>query len=427
MKESLKGEEGPYNYSTTAGRVFKIIRDFGPLTAADIGRRTGLAKSTISAYVERLLAVGLLREEIPEEGKRRRLKVAESAGYVVGVALGQTQVSVALCDLEAEIIDSLGCPVDLARDSPEKVLEKIVSSARELERRAGLGKEALFGLGIGLPSPVDYDLGVAVNPPVMPGWDRFPVASYLSEELACPVFVDNDVNAMALAERDKGGAGGGRGREGAGQEDRQGRRASFLVIKAGTGIGAGIVIDGELYRGCKGAAGDIGHIGIDGDETLCRCGNPGCLEAVAGSRTLGIRAEAAAREGRSAFLAEALEAGEAITPALIARGAAAGDDECVRMVIASGKVLGEVLAKLVNFLNPAMIVVNGSLTALGERYIASIREAVYRRSTPLATADLIIRKSALLDRAGTIGAAILVLDEIFSHRNVGRLMLDPEA
>lgn len=426
MKESSGGEEAPFNYSTTAGRIFKIIRDLGPLTAADIGRRTGLAKSTISAYVDRLLSVGLLREEIPEGGKRRRLKVAESAGYVVGVALGQTHISVALCDLEAEIIDSIGGPVDLARESPEKVLEKVVSYARELELKAGVGNEALFGLGIGLPSPVDYGLGVAVNPPVMPGWDRFPVASYLAREFTCPVFVDNDVNIMALAERDKGAAGGGAGREGAGQQDRPGRRSSFLVVKAGTGIGAGIVIDGEIYRGCKGAAGDIGHIGIDGDDTLCRCGNSGCLEAVAGSRALAARAEAAAREGRSAFLAEAHAAGEAITPALIARGAAAGDDECVRQIIASGKVLGDVLAKLVNFFNPSMIVVNGGLTALGERFIASIRESVYRRSTPLATADLIIRKSALLDKAGTIGAAILVLDEVFSHRNVGRLMRDPE-
>ncbi len=399
------------NLSTTAGRIFKIIRDHGPLYGNDIVRRTGLAKSTVSAYLDRLLSVGLLREEIPEGGKRRRLKVAESAGYVVGIALGQTRLNVALCDLEAEPIDSVGGPVNLLRESPEQVLGRAVEYARELEERAGLGPQALFGVGIGLPSPVDYANGVPVNPPVMPGWDRYPVASFFAQEFTCPVFVDNDVNVMALAERDKGAASGIVGRGG-----------SFILVKAGTGIGAGIVIDGELYRGAKGAAGDIGHIGIDGDGTLCPCGNRGCLEAVAGGRALMARAEAAAREGRSPFLAQALAAGSALGPALVARGAASGDEECIGLVISSGSAIGDILAKLVNFFNPSLIVVSGGLVELGERFIASMRESIYRRSTPLAAADLVVKKSALVEEGGTTGAAVLVLDEVFSHRNVGLLM-----
>ncbi|HRY55470.1 MAG TPA: ROK family transcriptional regulator [Spirochaetia bacterium] len=404
-------EKDPANQSTTPGRIFKIIRDSGPLYANDIVRRSGLAKSTVSAYVDKLLSVGLLREDIPEGGKRRKLKVAESAGYVVGIALGQSHLDVALCDLEAETIDSRCCPVSLLRESPEEVLGKAVAFARELEESAGLGPQALFGVGIGLPSPVDYANGVPVNPPVMPGWDRYPVASFLAQEFTCPVFVDNDVNVMALAERDKGAATG-----------IVGRRGSFILVKAGTGIGAGLVIDGEIYRGAKGAAGDIGHIGIDGDETLCPCGNRGCLEAVAGGRALLARAEAAAGSGRSPFLAAELAAGSPIAPALVAKGAASGDEECIRLVISSGASIGDILAKLVNFFNPSLIVVSGGLTGLGERFIASIRESIYRRSTPLAAADLVVKKSALPGGGGTTGAAILVLDEVFSHRNVGRLM-----
>jgi len=301
--------------------------------------------------------------------------------------------------------------VDLVRETPETILGRVIAYARELERRAGLGPSALFGVGFGLPSPVDYAHGVAVNPPVMPGWDRFPVASYLSQEFTCPVFVDNDVNVMALAERDKGAA-----------SDPLNRRGSFLLVKAGTGIGCGIVIDGRIYRGAKGAAGDIGHIGIDGNDTLCRCGNRGCLEAVAGGRALAQMAEAAARAGRSAFLAEHLEQGVLMAPALVARGAASGDEACLELLISAGSHIGETLAKLVNFFNPDLIIVNGDLTKLGERFIASIRESVYRRSTPLATADLVVKRSVLQEKAGTTGAAILVLDEVFSHRNVGRLM-----
>ncbi|OHD20813.1 MAG: hypothetical protein A2Y38_04465 [Spirochaetes bacterium GWB1_59_5] len=404
------------NISTTAGRIFKIIRDHGPLLGTDIVRRTGLAKSTVSAYLERLLAVGLLREEVQESGKRKKLKVAESAGYVVGVMIGQTKVHVALCDLEAEIIDSVEGPIDLIRETPEYILGRVVSFARELEERAGLGPSALFGLGVGLPCPVDYANGVPVNPPVMPGWDHFPVARYLSQEFTCPVFVDNDVNVMTLAERDKGKA-----------LEHGHRHGSFMLVKAGTGIGAGIVIDGELYRGAKGAAGDIGHIGLDGDVTVCRCGNAGCLEAVAGGRALVAMAETAARSGKSPFLAEALERGAVMTPSLLAHGAASGDEECIRFVILSGAAIGDVLAKLVNFFNPEMIIISGGLTCLGERFIASIRETVYRRSTPLATSDLIIKQSSFVESGGMIGAAVLVLDEVFSHKNVGNLMRSHES
>jgi predicted NBD/HSP70 family sugar kinase len=404
-------EDDQQNISTTAGRIFKIVRDNGPLLATDIVRRTGLAKSTVSAYLDRLQSVGLLREEIPDRGKRRKLKVAESAGYVVGAMIGQSRMHVALCDLEAEIIDSIESPIDLVRDNPEKVLAQLITLARELENRAGLGPSALFGLGVGLPCPVDYTNGVPVNPPVMPGWDRFPVASYLSQEFTCPVFVDNDVNVMTLAERDKGLA-----------SEQSYRHDSFILVKAGTGIGAGIVMDGELYRGAKGAAGDIGHIGLDGDTTVCRCGNAGCLEAVAGARALAARAESAAKSGRSPFLAEELARGSVITPSLLAHGAASGDEECIRLIILSGTYIGDVLAKLVNFFNPSLIVISGGLTRMGERFLASIRESIYRRSTPLATSDLVVKKSSLTETGGMMGAAVLVLDEVFSHRNVGRLM-----
>jgi glucokinase-like ROK family protein len=393
--------------STTAGSIFKIIRDQGPLFPADIVRKTGLAKSTVSVYVDRLIAVGLIREEAKPGGKRRMLKVAESAGYVIGVDLGQTHLNVGLCDLEGEILDSVYGEADLLHETPEAILSRVIEASRNLSSRNAFKPSALFGIGFGLPGPVDYAHGVPVSPPVMPGWDRFPVASYLAREFTCPVFVDNDVNVMALAERDKGAASGER---------------DFLFVKAGTGIGAGIIVDGRIYRGAKGAAGDIGHISVGDDETLCHCGNRGCLEAIAGGRALASLARQSAESGASRFLAARLAEKEKITAELLAKGAAMGDEESLRLLIAAGKRLGDVLAKLVNFFNPALIVVGGGLSNLGERYIASIRESVYRRSTPLATSDLVIKRSTLGDRAGVTGAAILVLDEIFSQKNVGSLM-----
>ena len=398
--------------STTAGRIFKIIRDRGPLFPADIVRRTGLAKSTVSVYVDQLASVGLIREDVRPGGKRRRLKVAESAGYVMGVDLGQTHLNVGLCDLEGDLLDSIAEDVDLLRESPEAILARVVGGANALVARNGFAASSLFGIGFALPGPVDYAHGVPVCPPVMPGWDRFPLASILHREFTCPVFIDNDVNVMALAERNKGAAADER---------------DFIFIKAGTGIGAGLVVDGRIYRGAKGAAGDIGHIGTGQDDTLCHCGNRGCLEALAGGRALVVRATEAGRSGASRFLAERMAEAVPVTPDLVGRGAAAGDEECLRILISAGKTLGDVVAKLVNFFNPSLIVVGGGLSSLGERYVASIRESIYRRSTPLATADLVIKRSTLGAMTGVIGSAILVLDEIFSQNNVGRLMRPPSA
>jgi glucokinase-like ROK family protein len=393
--------------ATTVGSIFKIIRDQGPLFPADIVRQTGLAKSTVSGYVDRLLSAGLIRDEVKPGGKRRMLKVAESAGCVVGVDLGQTHLQVGLCDLQGDILDSIAEPVVLLHETPESILARVAEAVCALCSRNALAPAALSGIGFGLPGPVDYAKGFSVSPPVMPGWDRFPIATMLRRQFTCPVVVDNDVNVLALAERDKGLAA---------------QERDFLYIKVGSGIGAGLVVDGRIYRGARGAAGDIGHIRVDEDTTLCHCGNRGCLEAVAGGRALAISAAEAARSGTSSFLSERLAKGVPITCELVGRGAAGGDEECLRIIIGAGKALGDVLAKMVNFFNPSLIVMGGGLSGLGERYVASIREAIYRRSTPLATSDLVIKRSALGASAGLIGSAILVLDEIFSLQNVGRLM-----
>ncbi|HET9599301.1 MAG TPA: ROK family transcriptional regulator [Anaeromyxobacteraceae bacterium] len=397
-------EPGP---TATVGRIFKIIRDRGPLSASDVARVTGLAKSTVSVHVDRLLAAGLVRESERPGSRRRDLKVAERSGFVVGVDLGQTHLAAALCDLEAVVVSQRRVPLVLLRETPESVLERASALVEELTARAGVGARDLLGIGVGVPGPVDFARGVPVSPPVMPGWDRYPVAARLGERFGCPAFLDNDVNVMALGERDRGAA------EGA---------DSFLFVKIGTGIGAGLVVHGEIFRGAKGAAGDIGHVGLDGDPTPCRCGNAGCLEAVAGGAALEARARERVRRRRSSFLAGLADRGEPLDAAAVARGAAGGDEACLGLLVDSARAVGGVLAKLVNFFNPSLIVVGGGVAGAGERYLASVREAIYRRSTPLATSDLSVKRSALGDACGVVGAAVLVLDEVLSHRNVTRLV-----
>jgi len=400
--------------TATVGRIFKVVRDRGPLAASDIVRLTGLAKSTVSVHLDRLRAAGLVKPDVLPGGKRERLKVAANVGSVVGIDVGQTHLTAALCDLEAVVLDRRRVPLALRRQGPGEVLDKAAALVADLCRRAGVARGQLLGIGVGVPGPVDFARGVPVSPPVMPGWDRFPVTTRLAKRFGCPVFLDNDVNVMALGERDRGVAQGA---------------DSFLFVKIGTGIGAGLVVHGELYRGAKGAAGDIGHVGLDGSTAACPCGNRGCLEVVAGGAALEAQARAAARTRdparRSRYLAARAAQRKPVDAAAVGLGAAAGDEACVALLMDSGRAVGSVLAKLVNFFNPSLIVVGGGVAGeggVGERYLASLREAIYRRSTPLATADLVVKRTALGEDCGVVGAAVLVLDEVLSHQNVSKLV-----
>jgi predicted NBD/HSP70 family sugar kinase len=233
----------------------------------------------------------------------------------------------------------------------------------------------------------------------MPGWNRFPVRDTLSAALGAPVMVDNDVNIMALGELHAGTARSVR---------------DFLFVKVGTGIGCGIVVNGDVYRGVGGCAGDIGHIRIEESGPTCNCGNVGCLEAFFGGAALARDGEASARSGRSPFLAERLAATGRLTAVDVGEAAAAGDPAAVTLIRDGGRRLGFALASLVSFFNPGLVVIGGGVAGLKHRLLAEIRGVVYRRSLPLATANLPIVLSELGGTAGVVGAARLVSDHVFS-------------
>jgi predicted NBD/HSP70 family sugar kinase len=226
----------------------------------------------------------------------------------------------------------------------------------------------------------------------MPGWDRYPVREVLAREHGCPAVVDNDVNIMSIGERYGGVAHS---------------VDNLLFVKIGTGIGCGIYLNGEVYRGTDGCAGDIGHIQVDPHGPVCSCGNVGCLEALFGGVALVRDATAAARAGTSPALAERLAAHGVITSKNVADGAAEGDVACIRLIRDGGQRVGGVLAGLVSFINPSMIVIGGGLAGLGHILLAEIRSVVYRRSLPLATGNLPVVLSELGPRAGVVGAAVL--------------------
>ncbi|MBI2242630.1 MAG: ROK family protein, partial [Nocardioides sp.] len=287
-------------------------------------------------------------------------------------------------------------PCDI-RQGPEVVLATALEQVRELLTEVGVTRPA--GAGVGVPGPVDFHRGVPVSPPIMPGWDGYPVRDAVSRELGCPVVLDNDVNVLALGEQHAGVAKGA---------------SDFLFVKIGTGIGCGIVLGGELYRGVDGCAGDIGHIRIDDFGPTCACGNTGCLEAFSGGAALARDATAAARSGRSAVLASLLEEKGELTAADVGFAVSRGDAQAVQLIRDSGRHIGQVLASLVSFFNPGLIVIGGRVTGLGHGLLAEIRGVTYRRSLPLATGSLPIVLSELGDECGVIGSARLISDSVYA-------------
>jgi glucokinase-like ROK family protein len=381
--------------------VLDFVRTHGSTTRPALVHATGLSRAVVTQRVTELLDYGLLVEgELGQStGGRapRLLRFPADAGHLLVADLGATSVDVALADLSGTILAHLQEPSAISA-GPEAVLDRVEELFTQTIAAAGPVPGALWGIGIGVPGPVEFDSGRPVAPPIMPGWDRYAVRERFAEHNV-PVWVDNDVNVMALGERRAGIARG---------------HDNVVFVKIGTGIGAGIVVNGSLHRGAQGCAGDVGHMQVTDDPAVvCRCGNIGCLEALAGGGALGRDAEAAARDGRSPFLAAVLDEKGSLEAADVARGASHGDPTCVELLTNAGRLVGHMLASVVNFFNPSLVVIGGGVASAGDQLLATIRETVYRRSLPLATRELVVKRSALGDRAGVVGAAAIVTDELF--------------
>ncbi|WP_169949097.1 ROK family transcriptional regulator [Microbispora sp. H11081] len=379
-------------------KILTRLRDAGPQSRIQLSEHFEVSRTTIGTELGRLTALHLVEEIGPAASRGgRRSTVIDLAGHVrfVGIAIGATSVSSAVTDGRLRVLAFERTECDVRR-GPEPVLELAAEQGRRLLVKLGVDRP--LGVGVSVPGPVDFSRGIPVSPPIMPGWDGYPVRDVLGRRFDCPVLLDNDVNAMALGEQHTGVAG---------------TVENFLFVKVGTGIGCGIVAKSELYRGMDGCAGDIGHIPVADSDAICVCGNTGCLEASFGGGALARDALAAARSGRSPMLGELLERNGTLTAADVGEAVGAGDPVSVQLVRDGGRRVGEVLAGLVSFFNPSLIVLGGGLTLLGHILLAEIRGTIYRRSLPLATRNLPIVMSDLGARAGVIGAARLVSQEAY--------------
>jgi glucokinase-like ROK family protein len=388
-------------------KVLEAIRLDGATSQSDVVRATGLGRAAVAERVCQLAAAGLLETDGTVSQARgrppRRLRLRASAGHLLVAALGASTAHVGITDLVGRELVSDAVPIAIG-EGPEAVLGEVDALFTSLCQRCQVDPGLLWGIGIGVPGPVEFTTGRPVAPPIMPGWDGYPIREHFQARYGAPVWVDNDVNVLALGEwREKFARG----------------HANVVFIKVGTGIGAGIISDGSLHRGAQGAAGDVGHIQVVNDPAVvCRCGNTGCLEAIASGFAIGRQAEVAARSGRSPLLASVLQRNELLTAADVADAASRGDPASMEMLQNAGRYIGTMLAGVVNLLNPSVIVIGGGVAGAGDVFLAAIRESVYRRSLPLATRHLLVTSSALGERGGVVGTAAMVLDELFSETNL---------
>ena len=378
--------------STSHGHIFQLFRSGQVRTRGELREFTGLSRSTVLQRVDALIAAGYLREQgqTPSTGGRPSVVLIpnDEGKTILTAAMGATHGRLAVTDGAGRFLAEtvLESRIDTG---PEEVLTRIFATFKRLLKQAGRLQSGVIGIGLGLPGPVNVEAGILVQPPIMPGWNNYPIRQFTARRFKAPLFVENDANLMALGEF----------------RVHYPDAASLLFVKVATGIGAGLIFDGQIYNGVDGGAGDIGHVRISEAAGLrCDCGNDGCLAAIAGGKAI------------SRMLSErGIPAASSRDVMQLVQN---GNSEAVALTRAAGRLLGQVLATAVSLLNPQVLVLGGDMGATHEHFLLGLRESMYQRTQPLATRSLTIATSQLGDRAGVVGASTLVRSLVYAPEAV---------
>ncbi|WP_328718748.1 ROK family transcriptional regulator [Streptomyces sp. NBC_00247] len=365
-------------------RVVRAVRMAGSLTQAEIARSTGLSAATVSNIVRELKDGGTVEVTPTSAGGRRARSVSLSgdAGVVIGVDFGHTHLRVAIGNLAHQVLAEESEPLDVDASSADG-FGRAEALVNRLIRTTGIGPDKVIGVGLGVPGPIDVESGTLGSTSILPGWTGINPSAELAARLGVPVYVDNDANLGALGELVWGSGRGVR---------------DLAYIKVASGVGAGLVINGAIYRGPGGTAGEIGHITLDEAGPVCRCGNRGCLETFTAAR----------------YVLPLLRPshGPDLTMDRVVQLAREGDPGCRRVIADVGRHIGSGVANLCNLLNPSRVVLGGSLAEAGELVLGPIRDSVARYSIPSAARQLSVLPGALGGRAEVLGALALVLSEM---------------
>jgi glucokinase-like ROK family protein len=383
--------------------ILRVIRERGPVSRADITKQTRLNPATVSANVANLLELGIIREigaGLSSGGRKPTLlELNASAFYVIGVDMGTTRVTAALTDLEGVIHNRVTKPFE-ERTAPEEVINRMCSTVEELISTSNVNRDQLLGIGLGIHGLVDTEEGISIFAPAFQ-WNNVSIRQSFVDRFGLPVEMDNDVRAMALGEKWFGRA-----------RDVQ----SFIFLNIGNGIGSGIYVNGQLLKGAHYGAGEIGHVYMAEHEETCFCGIAGCLSTWASGPAMERRARLRLLAGEPSLLHE-LSSGKPtlVTGEMISQAAASGDALSRHILQETGMWIGHAISILINVLNPEMILVGGGVSRAEEPLYEGIREAIADKSLHNNARDVFIGPSALGEQCGLVGAATLVLQNVFMN------------
>jgi predicted NBD/HSP70 family sugar kinase len=397
------GRTGRSTHQASAGELLELVRSGRATTRGALQQVTGLSRATVGQRLDRLFRAGWLREgaggpvDSPLGGRPSITLEFDDAHAIVLVAdLDTRHARAAVLTLTGEILAERAGELAVD-DGPDAVLGELAGWLAELLDRSGRRPAEVCGIGLAVPGPVDSETGRVVQPPIMPGWHGYDIRGRLARAFTehtgvppVPVLVDNDANLMAYGEQRTG------------YQDC----SAFVLVKVSTGIGAGVVVDGSVYRGVDGGAGDLGHIRV-GADALCRCGSRGCLAAVASGGAVARRLAEAGVPAASGSDVRTLLAD--------------GHPEAAALARDAGRLVGDVLATVVTLLNPGVLMIAGDLA--GTPFLTGVRELLYQRALPRSTAHLDVVTARLGERAGLVGAGAMVVEYLYAPERAEERLL----
>jgi glucokinase-like ROK family protein len=383
--------------NTNKHAVLDLIRFTpGGISRAELAQRLDLSRAAMTAIVNDLLDSDIIRETEARGGQSGRppiiLEINAARGHVIGIDMGASHLSIILTDFSARVIDEIEVPFRVA-DGPNPCISQLNTLMEDLLTKNQLSFTNISALGLGVPGPIASESGTVYAPPIMPGWGGYPIQANLEAKWGFPISLNNDAELGALGEW---AYGVGRGEN------------HLAYIKVGSGIGSGLLLNGQIYRGATGSAGEIGHLTIEENGPLCDCGNSGCLEALAGGKAIARQAREAIQKGQRTLLSS-MGPVEALTARDVASAARRGDLVSQKIIANAGRYLGIAIAGLVNLFNPRTVVVGGGVAQIGDLLLQPIRDTVTQRSLQASARTVKINTAVLRRHSSGMGAIVQAL------------------
>ncbi len=365
----------------------------------------GLTRAAVTVIINDLISNGIILNTESRYAASGRppvvLEINPNQGLVAAIDMGAMHLSVALGDFSARILEEIEVPFRIDK-GPKECLQEADNILRELLQKRGLSTTNLAGIGVGVPGPVIAEKGTVMAPPIMPGWDRFPIRATLEDQWGTAVTLNNDAELGALGEWAYG----------AGRNEK-----NIAFIKVGSGIGAGLIINQQIYGGNTGSAGEIGHLTVDENGPLCACGNHGCLEAFAGGHAIASQARKLVASGKRTLLSE--KSLDSITARDVAEAARRGDLPAQEIIKRSGTFIGIAIAGLINLINPSTVIIGGGVAQVGDLLTGPIRQAVRARSLRASEHSVRIT-TAMLGRRSSLMGALVQAVHVAIHATIER-------